>query len=788
MRWVIVLVVVPVLFCSAAIAAPITLHGKVLTDEGKAVAGADVWVWRPRPAEAGRTQSSKDGSFQLAVERDDRPVWRIIALADGRAVGSGQVRADRPAPAIIQLAPSSSVRGIVKDADGKPLAGADVRLRRVSQQPDPERPGLETFLADDSPIRCPTGADGRFAIAHVPEGAQADLIAYADGYAMWIGWQEPRVKPAVGGADEDYVIRLKPAAVAEGTVTHEGKPVTGARVFAQGLHETYYWDEAVTDGEGRYRLRYLGSGTYNIALGEVPDLVAPAHEAVKVKGGETYRGLDFRLTPGGLIAGRVIDAQTRKGIAAVEVASYSASRPRSGAACMSARTDETGAYRMRVAPGETYCYYMGGLADYPHAQDASFTIGVQDGETANAPDLVLTRVEPIAVRAIDTAGRPVEGAELVAPSTNYSLDPADADGRIVISGVRPGEALFLAARHPEAKLCGAAMVRDADPQKPIAITLAEPATVKFRLLDRGRQPVVGISVTAWVDWDIPERRRRPGLTMGEATSDAEGTIRLPDLPAGIRLSFASYQHLATGRDWRPRCPTIVAGTVHDLGDVLLDVGSLSIHGTVRLPDGTPAKGAIVRVNLADVEHTIADEQGRFAIGDLVAAEPLLVIAMTRDRSLLAMTEVEPGLAHEPDIVLQESVTIAGQIVDKRGQPQAGRRVIIRPEARGLWVSDLPFGGECATGQDGRFEMEGLVGGMQYRVMAFSRDERGSALLATFTSEPGDNIDLGPLTYRESNHAFIPGMIGSVVVVGIALYVRRRRKATKMPAVSRASRP
>lgn len=775
MGWSVCSLAVSVVFGSAAVAAPITLHGKVLTDEGKAVAGADVWVWRPRPAEAGRTQSGRDGSFQLTVERDERRVWWITALADGRAVGSGQVRADRPAPAIIQLPPSSSVRGVVEDPDGKPLAGADVRLRRVSQHLDPESPGLDTFLSDDSPVRCRTAADGRFAIAHVPEGAQADLIVYADGYAMWIGWHEPRVKPAVGGADEDYVIRLKPAAVAEGTVTHDGKPVTGARVFAQGIHETYSWDEAVTDGEGRYRLRYLGTGTYNIALGEVPDLVAPAHEAAKLKGGNTYRGLDFRMTPGGLIAGRVIDAETRKGIAEVEVASYSASRPRSGAACMAARTDGIGAYRMRVAPGEAYCYYMGSLPDYPLAEEASFTVDVREGETANAPDLVLTRVEPIPVRATDTAGRPVEGAELVAPSTNYSLDPADADGRIVIPGVPLGEALFLAARHPETKLCGAAMARNAHPRMPIAIALAEPATVQFRLLDRGHQPVTGITVTAFVDWDIPERQRKPGLKIGEATSDAEGTIRLPDLPAGIRLNLTSNRHLATGRDWRPRCPTTVAGTVHDLGDVLLDVGSLSIHGTVRLPDGTPAQGAIVRVNLADVEQTIADDQGRFAIADLVAAEPVILIAMAPDRGLVAMTEVEPGLAHEPDIVLQEPVTIAGQIVDTRGQPQAGRRVIIRPEARGLWVSDLPFGGECATGQDGRFEMAGLVGGMQYRVMAYAPDEREIAVLATFTSEPGDDIDLGPLTYRGSNHAFVPGMIGSAVVVGIALYVGRRRR-------------
>jgi hypothetical protein len=380
--------------CNLVAAAPVTVTGKVVTDEGEPITGADVWIYRVWPEPGPRGTSGPDGAFELTFDPVEALRWQVLAVAEGRAVGSAIYETDEPSPVTIELKPSSAVRGVVTDATDKPVAGADVRLTRVAGPgPADERSPLGTTVGrEESPIGCTTGADGRFRIDHVPDGAEVDLMVFADGYATWSRYLARVLELAVGGAHEDYVIRLQPAAVVEGRVTHAGEPVSGVHVFAQGLDEMRSGgDAATTDGNGCYRLRRLGSGHYNIAIDEAEGLVAPAHAKVPLVGGTTYRGYDFRLTPGGVIEGRVLDSQTRAGIVDARVASYGPHRPRPGAACMSITTDQTGTYRMRVPEGRSYVYHQGGLPEYSYSRDVNFEIDVREGQTVRAPNLVLTR-------------------------------------------------------------------------------------------------------------------------------------------------------------------------------------------------------------------------------------------------------------------------------------------------------------------------------------------------------------------------------------------------------------
>ena len=122
---------------------------------------------------------------------------------------------------------------------------------------------------------------------------------------------------------------------------------------------------AHTRPDGTYTL-YVGEGIkYNIYI--VPKdlmtpnpsdtgLVAAAAEGVSGTKGATVTVPDLILTPGGIITGTVTDKATGRPIAGATVMSYGPHRPESSAGVISAQTDSTGTYRLRVAPGRSRVY------------------------------------------------------------------------------------------------------------------------------------------------------------------------------------------------------------------------------------------------------------------------------------------------------------------------------------------------------------------------------------------------------------------------------------------------
>ncbi len=122
---------------------------------------------------------------------------------------------------------------------------------------------------------------------------------------------------------------------------------------------------AHTRPDGTYTL-HVGEGIkYNIYI--VPKdlmtpnpsdtgLVAAAAEGVSGTKGATVTVPDLMLTPGGIITGTVTDKATGRPIAGATVMSYGPHRPESSAGVISAQTDSTGTYRLRVAPGRSRVY------------------------------------------------------------------------------------------------------------------------------------------------------------------------------------------------------------------------------------------------------------------------------------------------------------------------------------------------------------------------------------------------------------------------------------------------
>ena len=589
-------------------------------------------------------------------------------------------------------------------------------------------------------------AGGRFTLPHVPQGAKADLRVHARGFADWPVSYQSDDQPAIAGMTDEYTIRLEPAAVVEGTVTRDGKPAAGAPVCAQGISPTTGWAVARTDEQGRYRLEALGGGAYSIMIDDLPDLVAPAHAPVKTVSGQTLRGIDFQLTPGGLIEGRIIDADTGQPVTGVRAAGYGPTRPRDGGgACFGTDVDQQGRYRLRVAPGRNYIYYQGGAEDYPFAEGANFEIEVAEGQTVQAPDLRLTRAKPLVVLVVGPDGQPVPGA-LVQTVTEFGFQrEADAGGKCEIRGIPPERAAVLLARDPQRTLCGTAVVKPEARGELATVTLAPPASVEVRFVDPRGKPLAGARVSAWLRLPEGAAALMPiGSRLAQATSDADGLVRFEDLPGGSTVTLSPEQRVSRQTGW-PGDLELRAGETRVLDDITLDLARMAVSGVVMLPDRTPVQGASVCARGVD-RPVRTDAEGRFRIQDLSPSEPVTIIAGSPDGRLWGTEEVVPEWEFEPGIILGKTVRLTARLVDLNGKPVPNRGVLITAGFYGYGNTELPIQAKRTTDETGKLAIDGLVPGVRYQLYV---DDAGpnpktGSLCREFVPEPDADCDLGDI--------------------------------------------
>ena len=237
----------------------------------------------------------------------------------------------------------------------------------------------------------------------------------------------------------------KAGGVIAGTVTVHGKGLAGVTVTLRpagfgGRGQDL--PQAKTDAEGKYRITDVPLGSYFVTP-VAPVYIVPgagrlafAADPVVITGGETIDGIDFSLVRGGVVTGKVVDAEGRPVIEqAVSLQSADQSAQRGGfpgfaAGVGGARTDDRGIYRIYgVAAGRylvtvgaqqrlsAYSAVMGQQAYkqtfYPDAADASqaTVVEVAEGEEVGHVDITVGgRVEEYSVtgQVIDKgSGAPV---------------------------------------------------------------------------------------------------------------------------------------------------------------------------------------------------------------------------------------------------------------------------------------------------------------------------------------------------------------------------------------------
>lgn len=248
------------------------LTGRVLAPDGAALAGALVLAGPrnghivPSPLGGNATApqpraaaSDADGRFELgdALPAGPQPVH---CFARGFAPWSGEVNiADAAEELVIQLAPAARIEGRVVDADGNPVAGAEV-LQSIEHLGG-------WFHSDAFPAaRDTTDAQGWFVLEWIGSGKR-ELNAW-NQQRRELGRARATVECCPGETTR-CELRLERGATISGRVVDEqGRPLAGWYVGSQpsDFRKQWYPRSASTDGEGRFLLANLGPGAHDLSV------------------------------------------------------------------------------------------------------------------------------------------------------------------------------------------------------------------------------------------------------------------------------------------------------------------------------------------------------------------------------------------------------------------------------------------------------------------------------------------------------------------------------------------
>ncbi len=618
------------------------------------------------------------GSYQLTVRAAGHAPLRVPGIELDEAAGSTDL-------GVLELEPGASIRGLVVDADGGPIAGAEIRASSRESQVI----SMMVWRRDDRPAAL-TGADGHFEIADRRHGERVDLeVSYK-------GHQPARARAVEAPTETPVRIVLERAARVAGTVLGAGgEPIAGAQVLVAA-------EEALTGGgalrspahgrsddRGRFAIDSAPSGRVRL-IATAPGWRA-AESGAELEPGSALEGLRLVLERGATVAGRVLEADGKPALGAWVRVENQGGNP--WARPPTARVDGDGNYLLEgVEPGLRLL-----VAESPEREETAREIEVTPG--SNRLDLRFAGGVELAGRVTDAAGLPLADVALTLASEGVGWQGAETlsreDGSFGFDGVRDGHYLLRAAKagyasttlEPPLRVAGAALTG-------IEVRLEAGGTIRGRLVGLEAAQIPLVTVSAF----------RPSDEWALGRVDRDGEYRIADLSPG---EWNVGAMVADGAQARGRV-TLTRG-----GEATLDLdfgGGLTLTGQV-LSAGQPVTGIDVWLRGLDVidwGHAPTDLEGRFRIAGLEPGRHRLEISDSRS-GLRHREEFE--LDGDRDVVVELFTTrVAGRVLDaEEGSPLAGAELSLEPvvESAGRTAFDRA---QATSDAEGRFALAEVAAG------------------------------------------------------------------------------
>jgi len=429
--------------------------GQVVDRLGFPVKGAKIWLCFPEGGSSPLRQcgeSDADGKFAFSIKRLQFPAetfrrpaiqWHtgtVLAVAPDYGVGWEQQRAGGRPETKIQLPHDDvPVEGRVLDLEGKPVAGATVRViglyrpkaadlskwhaelaktklsRRLMQEQlvSFDEYGLRHGQLNTVFPPVKSGADGRFTLKGLGRERLAlvriegDSIETRDVFVMTrpgdtvtaMQWPDEMPQFALPrhtfyGCKFDHAVA--PSRPVVGTVRDldTGTPIAGAQVAVEHVAGNALWDPlravAKTDRDGRFKLvgMPLKDGNHVVARGPSDEPYLGLVKQPKVSTGLGPIEVDFALKRGAWVTGRVFDREAKRPVQAEVYYFALADNPNVKLVSefrrdteMKSRSDD-GTFRLAALPGP-------GLIAVRIQGDHTFVSG--DAESDKLPDVIPAR-------------------------------------------------------------------------------------------------------------------------------------------------------------------------------------------------------------------------------------------------------------------------------------------------------------------------------------------------------------------------------------------------------------
>jgi len=602
--------------CGGALAAPTTVTGEVVDEDGQRVAGAQVWLIRSErwqeEALLKATTADDAGRFALAevefVPSTERNYdLTVAAYRAGLAIGWSRL-GHKPTGLRVVCTPARETRSRVVSSEGKAIMAqvepTEVQLATLRR---PSRPRGKLVLPPEiaKEFRVSTMPDGTFAVPWCPAGGAVLLEASAPGYGKGFA-----LIPSGGGQD----MVLQRAGRVRGRLVCEERPdlVAGVHV-SRDLRIGSFERRVRTDAEGRFEINEVAPPFCFIHVHLDPRIPWRARRrTVEVRPGETT---DIRIAvePAFAIRGRIVDADDGHGVPGMTIQVSSQARD----AFEEARTDDDGRFALYALPGEYQVIVVSPSTPYvrsPETEAATIRVGAEN-EGVTVPDMAVERGAVLRGVVVGPEGEAVPWAVVcsyVAPGGGRQWVSCDDTGEFQIGGLDRGAKLMLAAHSGQyvTPKPVAASVRRRDP---VRVPLDGPAGARLRLqvVDEKGQPRSGVCFSA--TWQADPLGHWP-LDLGE--TDEAGSLESPPLwPFGEYKVRVGAPSDLPGREmtWTPK-----PGEAHDLGKVTIPRGTGAVAGRVLDGRGRPLAGATVlnRTEAPEARVVQTDADGRFRLEGL----------------------------------------------------------------------------------------------------------------------------------------------------------------------------
>ncbi len=689
---------------SFALARTKEIFGRVVDASGAPISGA--WVSaQPSAREWGSALSRQepvsgattgpDGGFRLNRLQPGE-LYSIQATKAGFLPSAGEAlvpaTAGRPVALSLFLNPARAASGRVLDENGRPIAGAEVRLTAASPPAQAGVPSVHRSRRREPPDAV-SDPRGRFTVAAIPTLA-LDVEVLRPGHARAMV-RNFKVLPGTGPVDLGTIILRQGVAVTGVVIDGQGHPVSGAHVFrieelrapselAGSLRDET--PEATTGTDGRFSLSDQPRGL-------------PVHLLISARGflPGTIRGvrpptaspLQIRLDIGARFAGRVLDPE-RLPVTGANVAlhcqEHSPAREDVPIGPPVVKTTATGRDGRFELAGMPLC--RGTLsvsaAGFVAVEELQVALPQAPGEEKT---VVLARGATLVGRVVTTAGDPVAGVRIAAgPATCLS----DEDGVFRTEGVPVG-LLVVEALHPHYSRFRRKLKVE-EGVNHLEVTFEAGTVVRGRVMDNAGEPVVGATAT------LQATAHREVARSYHARTDAEGIFMLKPVATGrYRLGARAHGYVDAEL---PRVVTVGRETVESL-EIMLEPGGTITGHVLGLTNDELSRVAIrAEHEWGESKAAEVDSAGRYALRHLNAGGWLIeAFLLEGQRHARARVLLARGSEETQDLQFGARLTLSGRAL-YRDQALTDALISIRGQ-------HLAVERSVTTDYDGVFRFEDL---------------------------------------------------------------------------------